>query len=203
MPTNLRQTQSYGLRLAQSVSSASDQRQRTDKPLQAAIQRSIDIYSLLRSVPILQQLAVEPLIALAERMEIQLFGRGQKIFHQGDPGDALYLIARGQVRVSYPSTLGRELTVAIFGTTDFFGELALLDDGPRLASAMAMCPTITLLLEREAFRQLLRDQPVLTEALLAELATRLRLSTTAAELFAHHSAPQECRTSNALRAGKV
>jgi CRP/FNR family transcriptional regulator len=129
------------------VSAASAQ-QRADRPLQAALQRSIDIYSLLRSVPILRQLAVEPLVALAERMQIQSFGQGQTIFQQGDPGDALYLIARGQVQLVGVSGSDFARTPAIAYIGDFFGVLALLDDGQRLNSAIAMHPTITLMLKR-------------------------------------------------------
>jgi CRP-like cAMP-binding protein len=95
---------------------------------------------MLRSVPMLGQLTLEPLIALAHRMQIQIFGQGQTIFQQGDHGEALYLIARRQVRIYCSSALGRELTVAIFRAHDFFGELALLDDRPYSASAVANVP---------------------------------------------------------------
>jgi CRP-like cAMP-binding protein len=134
---------------------------------QAGLRRSVDSASLLRSVPFFSSLAADALSALAERMQVRAFGRSETIFQQGEAGDALFLIARGQVRITTPTVLGRELTVALFRAGDFFGELALLDDGPRSASAVAMAPTVTLVLERWAFRQLLRDAPSMAEALLA------------------------------------
>src|SRR5438046_202510 len=94
---------------------------------------AIDKLSALRAVSVFGRLNPAQLALLASRLEVQSFGRRQTIFHQGDPGETLYVVACGQVRIYHPSAAGRELSVAIFRAGDFFGELALLDDQPRSA----------------------------------------------------------------------
>src|SRR5207249_12098721 len=89
----------------------------------------------------------------------QSFERGETIFHQGSIGSALYIIVGGQVRIYTISVAGQELTVAIFGAGDFFGELALLDGQPRSASAKALYPTTTLTLHRAAFLHTITAYP--------------------------------------------
>jgi CRP/FNR family transcriptional regulator, cyclic AMP receptor protein len=167
---------------------AMHKRRLADAPLHTALPRSIDRLSLLRAVPLFSQLSDTHLVTLASCLGVIAFGRGQTIFQQSDRGDTLYLVARGQVRVYHPSAAGRELSVAIFRAGDFFGELALLDDQPRSASAEAMLPTIALTLGRTAFLATLGGHPVIAEALLAELASRLRASSSFAEHLAVPSA---------------
>jgi CRP-like cAMP-binding protein len=161
-----------------------------DAPLHAAMLRSIDRLSLLRIVSIFDRLSSTQLAVLAASLRLQVFGRGQTIFQQGDQGDTLYLIARGQVRIYHPSATGREISVAIFRAGDFFGELALLDEQPRSASAEAMLPTITLTLGRSALRQTIHDQPAIASTMLAELTARLRAATGYAKHLANPSAQQ-------------
>jgi CRP/FNR family transcriptional regulator len=141
-------------------------------------------------VPIFNRLTPAQLAVLVGNLSIQSFARGQTIFHQGDYGDTLYLIARGQVRIYHPNAAGRELSVALYRAGAFFGELALLDDQPRSASAAAMLPTIILTLARRAFLHTLHEHPAIAEALLAELAARLRATSGYAEQLANPSAPQ-------------
>jgi CRP/FNR family transcriptional regulator, cyclic AMP receptor protein len=169
---------------------AMHKRRLDDAPLHTALLRSIDRLSLLRAVPLFSRLSDMHLVTLASSLGVIAFGRGQTIFQQGDCGDTLYLVARGQVRVYHPSAAGRELSVAIFRAGDFFGELALLDDQPRSASAEAMLPTIALTLGRTAFLATLGGHPVLAEALLAELGSRLRASSSFAEHLAISAAHQ-------------
>src|SRR5262245_10124613 len=83
-------------------------------PLHSAILRSIDKIGLLRAVSIFARLSDAELAALAAGLGAHAFARGQTIFQQGDPGDTLYLVVRGQVRVYHASAAGRELTVALF-----------------------------------------------------------------------------------------
>jgi CRP-like cAMP-binding protein len=77
------------------------------------------------------------------------FKRNEKIFHQGDPGDSLFIIESGSVKVVLLSSEGAEdAIIAILGPGMFFGELALLDGAPRSASAIAVEPSETLSLDR-------------------------------------------------------
>ena len=148
-----------------------------DTPLQSALRRSIDIYKLLRTIPSLADLAMQPLMALADRLEIQVFNRGQAILRPGEQADSLYLIARGVVRSSYAGAAGGERTTAIFGVGDLLGDLVTRDAAPLIAIATAMCPTLVLRLDRTGYCRLLGDQPAIAEALLAELAARRALET--------------------------
>jgi len=149
-----------------------------------------DKLALLRTIAIFDQLSAAQGALLAAELHVCSFSRRETIFQQGDPGNMLYLIARGQVRIYHPSARGCELSVAILRAGEFFGELALLDDQPRSASAEAMCPTTTLTLTRYTFHQLLRACVPVAEALVMELVHRMRISTTYAAYLANPSAQQ-------------
>lgn len=96
------------------------------------------------------------------------------VFHQGDPGDALFIVATGAIKISLPSETGEEAIIATVRAGDFFGELALLDGAPRSASATALEPTETLVLPRDRFRELVASEPAIRDALFAALAAELR-----------------------------
>jgi CRP/FNR family transcriptional regulator, cyclic AMP receptor protein len=120
--------------------------------------------------------AEEPVLdALAAALRIRRFRKGETIFHQGDPGDALFIVATGSVKVVLPSDEGAEpAIVAVLGAGEFFGELAILDGAPHSATIVALEPTETLVLHRDAFLGLIDSQPELRRALLASLATEIR-----------------------------
>jgi CRP/FNR family transcriptional regulator len=151
---------------------------------------TLENLDLLRAVPIFARLDGGQLRLLSASLSSRSFARGATIFHQGDEGDVLYLIVRGQVRIYTVSQLGQELSVKVFRDGDFFGELALLDGQPRSASAEAMRPTTALTLHRDAFRGAIRSTPEIALSVLEELAARLRRSNIYAEHLAAHSAPQ-------------
>jgi CRP-like cAMP-binding protein len=96
------------------------------------------------------------------------------ILMQGDPGDALFVIASGQVKVVLIGDDGREVILSVLGSGSFFGEMALLDDDPRSAHVVAMEDATLLQLRRDDFRVRLRSSPDVAIALLRELTRRLR-----------------------------
>jgi len=102
------------------------------------------------------------------------FRRNEVVFHQGDPGDSLHIIAEGAVKIVLPSAEGEEAIIATLRVGDFFGELALLDGAPRSATVTALEPTETLVLPRDVFHDLLDRDASLREALLAGVAAELR-----------------------------
>ena len=108
-------------------------------------------------------------------LRVRHFRRDETVFHQGDPGDALHVIASGFVKIVLPSpAAGEPAIIATLGPGDFFGELALLDGDPHSASVIALEPTETLVLGRVDFERLFETQPGLRRALVASLARHLR-----------------------------
>jgi CRP/FNR family cyclic AMP-dependent transcriptional regulator len=115
---------------------------------------------------------------LAREMRARRFRRGEVLFHQGDPGDALFVVTSGAVKIGLPSEEGDEAIIATVRPGEFFGELALLDGAPRSATATALEATETLVLPRPRFRELIASEPALRDALLAALTAELRRLTT-------------------------
>jgi CRP-like cAMP-binding protein len=102
------------------------------------------------------------------------YTREAVIFSQDDPGDALFGVVTGRVRIGASSAGGREVILNIMEPGDTFGEIALLDGRPRTASASAMAPSDLLIVTREAFLGLLAREPQLVDHLLRLLCARLR-----------------------------
>jgi len=125
-------------------------------------------------MPLFRGLDGDALESIARGLRTRRFRRGEVIFHLGDPGDALFIVASGAVKITLPSETGDEAILATLRPGDFFGELALLDGAPRSATAAALEPTETLVLPRQRFRELIATEPVIRDALLASLARELR-----------------------------
>jgi CRP-like cAMP-binding protein len=135
----------------------------------------------LEGIPMFRDLSEEQLDALAGGLRTRRYRRGEAIFHQGDPGDALHIILAGRVKIASPSESGVEAILATLRPGEFFGSLALLDGAPRSASAVAAEATETLVLPRETFRKLLDASPAIRDHVFAELAGELRRLTTHVE----------------------
>lgn len=129
---------------------------------------------VLRRVPLLSTLGEEDLAAFAGLLRERRYPKGSMILAQGDPGEALYLLAAGQVKVVLIHEDGREVILSVLGVGAFFGEMALLDQEPRSAHVVAMTDSLLLQLRREDFQARLRSGPEVAIALLRELSRRLR-----------------------------
>jgi CRP-like cAMP-binding protein len=114
------------------------------------------------------------LARLASGARTRRFRRGEVLFHQGDPGDALFIVTAGAVKILLPSEDGDEAILATVRPGEFFGELALIDGAPRSATAVALEPTETLVLPRDRFRELVETEAAARDALFAALAGELR-----------------------------
>ncbi len=132
------------------------------------------IGELLQRVPFLAALEAADREALATAAKRRRFRRGEVIFHKDDPGESLFIIDEGSVRIYLPSPQGADLTLAVLGPGDFFGDLALLDGRPRSASAAAFPETETVALNRADFTSVIRSRPEAAMAVLAAVAERLR-----------------------------
>ena len=137
--------------------------------------------TLLARCPLFAGVLPDDLHEVARRLRRRRFRRGEVIFHQGDPGDALHIVASGSVKIVLPSAEGEEAIIATVHTGDFFGELALLDGAPRSATAAAVEVTETLSLPRETFLEEIGRSASLRDVLLRSLAGELRRLTSHVE----------------------
>ena len=120
----------------------------------------------------------ETLKDLEARLEIRAYKAGETIYALGSPGDAIYWIRRGTVRIFAPLGAGQTRHVASFGRGDFFGGLAFLDNRPRGNDAVALTDTEVYVLAREPFNLLAEEHKKLAfnlmKAIARTLAVRLR-----------------------------
>jgi small-conductance mechanosensitive channel/CRP-like cAMP-binding protein len=138
------------------------------------------IYGHLREVELFDALSDEEARALAARARVQEFFTGETVLRQGAPGDSLYIIDVGRVEVVV-SRDGHSERVAELGPSDFLGEMALLTGEQRTATVVTLEPTRFFVIDREAFRDTLLQNPAIAEQI-SEALTRRR-----AELEATHA----------------
>jgi CRP/FNR family cyclic AMP-dependent transcriptional regulator len=139
--------------------------------------------ALLRRTKLFAELGEQTLSALAERSVERTYPRHGRLFHQGDPGGGLFVVASGLVKVLVTSEDGEEMVLVTLGPGEALGELSIVDGGPRSASAEALEPTVVLLITRDVLLELAARDGALTEALLRTLGGLLRrLTEQAADL---------------------
>ena len=137
--------------------------------------------SSLRRCALFEECDEAVLEGVVRQLRRRRFRRSEVIFHQGDPGDALHVVAAGAVKIVLPSAEGEEAIIATLRPGDFFGELAILDGAPRSATAVALESSETLELPRTTFHDLLDHDPRLLDALLTGLTHELRRLTSHVE----------------------
>ncbi len=130
--------------------------------------------AVLQKVPLFGGLGPVELERVADVSRERSYPKNSVILFEDDPGDALYVVAQGQVKVVLIGEDGREVILSVLGEGEFFGEMALIDDEPRSAHVIAMEDSSLLVLRREDFQEILRQQPSIALALLRELTRRLR-----------------------------
>ncbi len=119
---------------------------------------------------------VEPnaVSALTKQLQPVDFPGGHHVFAQGEPGDRLYIIVSGKVKIGNRTPDGQENLLAIMGPSDMFGEMSLFDPGPRTSSATTITAVRAVSLDRLALRAWIANRPEIAEQLLRVLARRLR-----------------------------
>ena len=123
----------------------------------------------LAAVPLFGGLSRRHLKNVAELVREESFEEGATLAEQGEPGETFYVILEGAAKV----TRGKR-TINRLLPGDFFGEIALIDGGPRTASVISETPMTTLTLPRSEFQKVLKQEPSIVVAMLEELARRLR-----------------------------
>jgi CRP-like cAMP-binding protein len=128
-------------------------------------------------------LATVPLFSGLDRIELQRFAeltrekfypRGSVILFENDPGDSLFVVRQGRVKVVLIGEDGREVILGVLGVGEHFGELSLIDDRPRSAHVIAMEESNLLVLRRDDFRRRVESSPAVAWSLLTEMSRRLR-----------------------------
>ncbi len=129
---------------------------------------------VLRKVPLFSDLAEPELVRFGEVTREREYPKNSVILFEDDPGDALYIVSSGQVKVVLIGEDGREVILSVLGDGDFFGEMSLIDDEPRSAHVIAMKDSRLLVLRREDFQSELQREPRIGLKLLRVLVQRLR-----------------------------
>ncbi|GAB3944460.1 CRP-like cAMP-activated global transcriptional regulator GlxR [Corynebacterium tapiri] len=111
---------------------------------------------------------------LIKELETVRFTRGTTIFDEGDPGDRLYIITSGKVKLARHANDGRENLLTVMGPSDMFGELSIFDPGPRTSSAVCVTEVHAATMDSELLRKWISDHPEISQQLLRVLARRLR-----------------------------
>ncbi len=131
----------------------------------------------LKNIPIFSSLSEKHLEELSEIMLEKTYRKNQVIFDQGDPGNSLIIIKSGLVKISLVDSNNHEFIIKTFSMNDFFGEMSLLDCGPRSATATAVEDTLALIIFRDNFIGLIQKNPSVALGMLTELSNRLRTTT--------------------------
>jgi CRP-like cAMP-binding protein len=130
----------------------------------------------LRLVPLFSHLADEELARVVRVARTRSHPRNSVILFEDDPGDALFVVLAGEVKVVLAGEDGREVILSILKEGDFFGEMSLIDDRPRSATVIATADSELLVLRRVDFQACLEESPRIAFGLLRELSRRLRLA---------------------------
>jgi CRP/FNR family transcriptional regulator, cyclic AMP receptor protein len=130
--------------------------------------------AILARTQLFAPLSPAALDQVAAHVFVRSWRKGQLVFQEGDPGDQLYVVASGLVKLTRTSSDGCPLLLAVRRPPDAFGEVALIDGGPRLAAAETVQPTRLLTMPRDTFFRLAGEHPVLMESYLGALGRLLR-----------------------------
>ena len=129
---------------------------------------------VLKRVPLFNDLSEAEVSRFADVTREREYPKNSVILFEDDPGDALYIVSTGQVKVVLIGEDGREVILSVLGDGDFFGEMSLIDDEPRSAHVIAMKDSQLLVLRRDDFQHQLQQHPSVALKLLRVLVQRLR-----------------------------
>jgi CRP/FNR family transcriptional regulator, cyclic AMP receptor protein len=135
---------------------------------------SSTVDAIVARTGIFQTIDPAAVAAVINQMHHVHFSRQQTVYTEGQPGDQLYIIASGKIKLGRRCADGRHHLLAIVGPTEMFGELSIFDPGPRSSTATALTDVSALSMDRNVVWKWLADHPESAERLLRTLARRLR-----------------------------
>ena len=130
---------------------------------------TIERVAIMKSVDIFADTPERILASVARIVEEVDLAAGETLFREGDPGDCLYIVVEGELRVS-----SRDQTLVLLGPSKIVGELALLDPEPRSASVAASRDTLLFRIDKEPFDEVMADRPEIALGIIRSLARRIR-----------------------------
>jgi uncharacterized membrane protein len=129
---------------------------------------------MLAGVPLFAQLSESERALLAERIDVITVEAGTTLFHHGDPGGTLYVIRSGEVELFFKNDTGERITLETVAGGEFFGDISLLDGGPRTSAALVKERLVALEVDRGDLEALIQVSPAAALHLLAATGQRLR-----------------------------
>ena len=138
--------------------------------------RSDDTRNILSTIPLFKGLGETQLAWIAQRAHRRLFPNGTSIITAEQPGEAVYIILFGTVKIHIEQADGRDVVLAIIGAVDTLGEMSLLDSAGRSASAVTLEDSLLLWMDKVAFQQMLVDLPPVALNLVRIMSSRVRLN---------------------------
>lgn len=144
---------------------------------------------ILHSIPLFSELDDTELAAIETLTSITEVPKKKIVVQEGEPGEALFVILDGSVKISSYTADGREIVLSILNKGAFFGEMSLLDMRPRSATVTTMEDARLLQIRRRDFSQLLLQKPAMTVKLLSEVVNRLRRTSQVLERISSMDVP--------------
>lgn len=134
----------------------------------------MSITDLLKQIPLFESMNDSERRRLESLLQRRSLEKGEILFHKGDIGSTFYIIIKGLIKIGVSNKLGDEVTLALLRDGDFFGEMALLDEQPRSADAIALEDSILYVLNRNDFFPFLIENENAVHSILRALSMRLR-----------------------------
>lgn len=134
----------------------------------------MDERELLRTVPLFSELSDQAIESLGHLATRRRYPKDTVVFFENEEGDCLFMILEGRIKVTILGDDGREIILTMLGSGDLFGEMALLDNEPRSATAIAVEESELLSLQRTDFQTVIGANPGISAALIKVLSQRLR-----------------------------
>jgi hypothetical protein len=147
----------------------------------------------LKKVPLFSQLTLEQLSSIDRLMVTRHYLKGEPVFENGDLGSELFIVLDGEVRI-HRDQPGREVTLARVESSGYFGEMAVFEDQPRSAGAVAARSTTLRVLRKDRFQAIVHEHPEVMLEVIKYLSQRLRLANEQLQLASRPSEPREAVT---------
>lgn len=146
---------------------------------------SENMTEILAGVEFFSDLTEDELARVASLAHLRSVGKDSTIFNAGDEADAVYVVARGKVKIVVASSDGKEFILTVLGAGQVFGEMAMLEPAPRSAAVVTVTASELLVLNRRDFQHLLNTSPGISRKLLSVLSRRLRRANAKMESLAY------------------